>query len=107
MIDDRKQMTVGNKSLESLVIKQKFCERELNCLLTLFQEANTLTDLISKLQEFDIRQIQFQKASQLTADTLKNYYRIQLGEKKENIFKLLAMSILIIQEKDFIYYRSN
>ena len=71
MIDDRKQMTVGNKSLESLVIKQKFCERELNCLLTLFQEANTLTDLISKLQECDIRQIKFQKASQIAADTLK------------------------------------
>ena len=81
MIDDRKQMTVGNKSLESLVIKQKFCERELNCLLTLFQEANTLTDLISKLQEFDIRQIQFQKASQITADALKKLLSNPDGRK--------------------------
>ena len=81
VIDDRKQLPVGNKPLESLVIKQKFCERQLNCLLTLFQEANTLTDLISKLQEFDIRQIQFQKASQITADALKKLLSNPDGRK--------------------------
>ena len=74
VIDDRKNLPVGNKPMETLMLKQNFCERQLDCLLMLFQEANTLTDLISKLQEFDTKQIQFQKTSQVTVDAMKKFF---------------------------------
>ena len=71
VIDDRRNLPAGTRPIETLVVKQHFCERQLKCLLSLFGEANTLTDLIGKLQEFDKRQIQFQKTSQVTADAMK------------------------------------
>lgn len=74
VIDDRRNLPVGNKPMETLIVKQEFLERQLTCLVELFDEANTLTDLIGKLQEFDKRQIQFQKASQVTVDAFRKFF---------------------------------
>ena len=74
VIDDRRNLPVGNKPMETLIVKQEFLERQLTCLLGLFDEANTLSDLIGKLQEFDKRQIQFQKASQVTVDAFRKFF---------------------------------
>ena len=74
VIDDRRNLPVGSKPMDTLIAKQEFLERQLTCLLGLFDEANTLTDLIGKLQEFDKRQIQFQKTSQVTVDAFKRFF---------------------------------
>lgn len=74
VIDDRRNLPVGTKPMDTLIVKQEFLERQLTCLLGLFDEANTLTDLIGKLQEFDKRQIQFQKTSQVTVDAFKKFF---------------------------------
>lgn len=74
VIDERRNLPVGSRPIETLVVKQNFLEKQLNCLVTLFEEANTLTDLITKLQDFDKRQIQFQKTSQVTVDAFKKFF---------------------------------
>jgi molybdenum-dependent DNA-binding transcriptional regulator ModE len=74
VIDDRRNLPVCNKPLDTLIVKQKYCERQLNCLLMLFQEANTLSDLITRMEEFDKRQIQLQKTSQISIDHLKKFF---------------------------------
>ena len=74
VIDERQNLPTCSKPLDTLNLKQKFCEKQLNCLLTLLQEANTLSDLITKLQEFDKRQIQFQQASQVTTEAMKKFF---------------------------------
>ena len=93
VIDDRRNLPVGTKPIETLVVKQQFCERQLRCLLSLFGEANTLTDLISKLQDFDKRQIQFQKTSQVTADAMKKLlYRENVRKTGERRRTYLTVS---------------
>ena len=74
VIDERQNLPTCSKPLDTLNLKQKFCEKQLSCLLTLLEEANTLTDLITKLQEFDKRQIQFQQASQVTTEAMKKFF---------------------------------
>lgn len=92
VIDDRRNLPVGNKPIETLVVKQQFCERQLKCLLMLFGEANTLTDLITKLQEFDKRQIQFQKTSQVTVDAMKKFFYKPDVRKNERRRTYLSVS---------------
>lgn len=74
VIDERQNLQNCSKPLDTLTLKQKFCEKQLGCLLNLLEEANTLTDLITKLQEFDRRQIQFQQASQVTTEAMKKFF---------------------------------
>ena len=74
VIDERQHLPTCSKPLDTLNLKQKFCEKQLTCLLTLLEEANTLSDLITKLQEFDKRQIQFQQASQVTTEAMKKFF---------------------------------
>jgi hypothetical protein len=93
VIDDRRNLPVGNKPMETLIVKQEFLERQLTCLLALFDEANTLSDLISKLQEFDKRQIQFQKASQVTVDAFKKFlYKPDVRKSSERRRTYLSVS---------------
>lgn len=74
VIDERKKLPSGNKSIDTLMIKQGLLEKQMNCLVGLFDEANTLTDLIGKLQEFDKKQIQLQKTSQVTVDAFRKFF---------------------------------
>ncbi|OMJ83031.1 hypothetical protein SteCoe_16123 [Stentor coeruleus] len=74
VIDERKNLVCGNKPIDILVEKQGLLEKQMNCLVGLFDEANTLTDLIGKLQEFDKKQIQLQKTSQVTVDSFRKFF---------------------------------
>lgn len=93
VIDERQNLPTLNKPLDTLIARQNFCEKQLGCLLKLLEEANTLTDLITKLQEFDKRQIQFQQASQFTIDAMKKFfYRPEVRKTNERRRTYLSVS---------------
>jgi hypothetical protein len=93
VIDERQNLPTCSKPLDTLVLKQKFCEKQLGCLLNLLEEANTLTDLINKLQDFDKRQIQFQQASQVTTEAMKKFfYRSDTRKTNERRRTYLSVS---------------
>jgi hypothetical protein len=74
VIDERKNLPTCSKPLDTLILKQQFSEKQLRCMMSLLDEANTLSDLIVKLQEFDKRQIQFTQSSQITTDAMKKFF---------------------------------
>ena len=93
VIDEKKNLPTCSRPLDTLILKQQFCEKQLKCLLNLLEEANTLTDLIEKLQEFDKRQIQFQQASQVTTDALKKFfYKPEIRKTNERRRTYLSVS---------------
>ena len=93
VIDERQNLPSCSKPLDTLILKEQFCEKQLKCLLSLLGEANTLTDLITKLQEFDKRQIQFQQASQVTIDAMKKFfYKPEIRKTNERRRTYLSVS---------------
>ena len=93
VIDERQNLPSCSKPLDSLILKQQFCEKQLSCLLGLLEEANTLTDLITRLQDFDKRQIQMQQASQVTIDAMKKFfYKPEVRKTNERRRTYLSVS---------------
>lgn len=93
VIDERQNLPTCSKPLDTLIVKQLFCEKQLKCLLALLEDANTLTDLITKLQEFDKRQIQMQQASQITIDAMKKlFYKPEVRKTSERRRTYLSVS---------------
>lgn len=83
LIDQRKKFKdVIEKPVESLILKQEFCGRQMAVITELVNSADNLTNLIESFEGIEQSQIEIQQISQSNLDGLKEFFNKKPERKK-------------------------